>query len=420
MPEQILIVGAGASGLYAGKVLLEKGFEVTVLEARSRLGGRIFTMDAGFSAPVDLGAEFIHGKQKLTRKLLSEAGLVSRSLEGEWKQVRGGQMDQENNGWQAMMDRMDSLKEDLDLFSFLETYYNKPEDADLRESVTRFVEGYDAADSHRVSVFALREEWKGQDDEEQAQIEGGYGALIAFLAEKIAAEKGRIELNYPVKEIRWQRGRVTAIASDGREESGGKILVTSPISVLQNDTLKFVPSLPFEPNVFENFGIGGVIKFIYEFNTPFWKHCRNNRLRNACFFTSDAEIPTWWTSAVTDKPLLVGWLAGPTTFRRQNDKALLNEEALRSLAYIFDTPKEKVASEMVNHFITDWMNDPWARGAYAYGVVKTPDARKKLLTPVEGSIFFAGEALYDGPAMGTVEAAFESARAAVERICGNI
>ena len=59
--EHIIVVGAGMAGLTAAKKLHDAGFNVTVLEARDRVGGRMWTSHKWEDAPIDLGASWIHG-----------------------------------------------------------------------------------------------------------------------------------------------------------------------------------------------------------------------------------------------------------------------------------------------------------------------------------------------------------------------
>ena len=79
-----------------------------------------------------------------------------------------------------------------------------------------------------------------------------------------------------------------------------------------------------------------------------------------------------------------------------------------SLAEIFDRSPDSIRREVVASRAINWGNDPFARGAYSYATPKTRAAQSALSKPDRGAIFFAGEALYAGPDMGTVEAALAS------------
>src|SRR6185369_11274235 len=87
----IIIIGAGASGLMEARELSRAGKKVLILEARDRTGGRIFTYSGnGFTVPVEAGAEFIHGDAAVTIKVLKEYKIPFTKSDGEFKQVRHG------------------------------------------------------------------------------------------------------------------------------------------------------------------------------------------------------------------------------------------------------------------------------------------------------------------------------------------
>ena len=81
---------------------------------------------------------------------------------------------------------------------------------------------------------------------------------------------------------------------------------------------------------------------------------------------------------------------------------------LASLAEIFDLPVDRIRADLVASRAINWGNDPFARGAYSYATPRTRAAQSAMTDKGSGSIFFAGEALYAGPDMGTVEAALVS------------
>ena len=91
MKYDVIIIGAGAAGLAAMKDLLENGHTVCMLEATSRPGGRIATInEEGFDQPLETGAEFIHGKLPFTFTLLKEAGISYEAVEGNMFGVQDG------------------------------------------------------------------------------------------------------------------------------------------------------------------------------------------------------------------------------------------------------------------------------------------------------------------------------------------
>ncbi|RYD93752.1 MAG: FAD-dependent oxidoreductase, partial [Sphingobacteriales bacterium] len=131
----ILILGAGASGLYAARALAKAGLSVAVLEARDRMGGRVWT-GHGELGPVELGAEFIHGDGKLTKEIAREANLGTAPLEGKlYEQHEGALREQEDfiEHWEELQQVLDDVTEDIPVRRFLDEYLAGPQWNAVRE-----------------------------------------------------------------------------------------------------------------------------------------------------------------------------------------------------------------------------------------------------------------------------------------------
>jgi monoamine oxidase len=115
-------------------------------------------------------------------------------------------------------------------------------------------------------------------------------------------------------------------------------------------------------------------------------------------------------------PFLTGWIGGPDTFRTNDNKDRLIEKAIYALEYIFNCSRKEITAQIKASYIADCVTDPFALGAYTYPMVGSAAARLTLANPVEDTLYFAGEALYDGPAVGTVEAALVSGRNVAKKI----
>ena len=115
--------------------------------------------------------------------------------------------------------------------------------------------------------------------------------------------------------------------------------------------------------------------------------------------------------------LLTGWLGGPIAAARsnENDESLLSS-ALLSLSHIFHRPLADLRTDLVFHQIICWHSDPFIKGGYSYETVESAEAKKVLLRPVNDTIYFAGEAIYDGDLQGTVEAALQSGKSVADLI----
>ncbi|MBC7923851.1 MAG: FAD-dependent oxidoreductase [Ferruginibacter sp.] len=425
----VLIIGAGAAGLMAARELAKAGKKVIILEARDRIGGRIHTLEAaGFSVPVETGAEFIHGDLPLTLQLLKEAGISHRAIGGETWRVEQGERQGEpaSDDWSALIANLEKLDRDVPIAAFLDQHFGDDRYTSLRNSVRRYAEGYDAADPGRASALALLEEWTS-DDDNQYRLPGGYGKLMDFLREESGAAGCRLRLSTVAEEIRWQPGRVEVVTNGRQRYVARRALVTVPLGVLQSETgsrghLGFTPALPQKRAAAQAIGFGAAIKILLEFKVAFWEdgafqEPQVRPMPGLGFLLSDAPVPTWWTQWPERTAVLTGWLAGPGAEKLRNtDENELLEKALDSLASLFCVRKAVLRDALRIGKVINWTADPFARGAYAYATVEAKEARKVLSQPVHDTLFFAGEALYEGPAGGTVEAALVSGRDAAKAI----
>ncbi|WP_242917725.1 flavin monoamine oxidase family protein [Pontibacter liquoris] len=430
----ILIIGAGAAGLQAARTLAAAGRQVAVLEARHRIGGRVYTFKPdGFSVPIEAGAEFIHGDLPLTNALLQEAHMTFQAMAGSTYEVQQGMVLESEAflaGFDEMLARLQELTQDMSLAAFLAQYFQGETYAALRESVTKFAEGYDAADIQKLSAMAFREEWLGGGALNSSFPHGGYGQAFDFLYQRAKAAGATFHLAQVVEAVHWQAGQVRISCRSGQQFTAARVLVTVPLGVLLSEPgsegyIRFAPALPEHAAALQQLGFGPVIKIILEFRHAFWQNealqAQARQLPALSFLLSDATpVPTWWTHLPDNTPLLTGWLAGPQALHLHHlaEDALV-EQALASLAYIFATSRDFLNEQLVAKKVVNWVADPYARGAYAYATVNATEAMKVLCQPVQETVYFAGEALYQGHAMGTVEAALASGLQAANRILGD-
>ena len=415
-------MGAGAAGLLAARELARAGRRVTVLEARTRVGGRVHTCQPpGFTTPIETGAELLHGEVPLTKALLREAGLAWQATAGETYVLRDGEKQADEVFFELLapvQEKLQTLAHDMPLADFLAAELPGPEYAAHRAAATQFAEGYDAADPARASAFALRDEWAEGGAEDSPRPVGGYGPLLAWLAAEAQAAGATLVLGAAVAQVRWQPGRVAAQTANGRSYAAQQLLCTVPLGVWQRPAgqpghLAFAPELPTHRAAAAHLGNGPVIKFLFEFDQPVWQA----QLPEMEFLLSDALVPTWWSQLPDPRPLLSGWLAGPAAERHQTTSdAELLALALESLAALFALPAATLRAHLRASHVSNWGAEPFSYGAYSYATVGAAASRAALAAPVANTLFFAGEALYDGPAGGTVEAALASGQQAVRQV----
>jgi monoamine oxidase len=397
----------------AARKLAAAGHPVTVLEASDRLGGRVHTIQPpGFTKPIEAGAEFIHGRLSLTMQLLKEAGGKYQPMTGKMIRVKDGHWHQQEEfieGWDELIHRMASLQTDLTLADFMQQHFQHEKYAVLRQSLKRFAEGFDVADIHQVSVLGLRDEWK-HEEEEQFRIPGGYQQLIQYLQHAGTANGCVIQTSCTVKTIRWQADRVEAITAEGKTYTAQKAIITVPLGVLQagaahSTSLTFEPAIDAQSQALQQIGYGTVLKVMLQFANPFWLEYD----KEIGFLFSEEAIPTWWTQLPDAYPLLTGWVGGPPASQFKDvDEATIVEQALQSLANIFTISPDRIKSLLTASHVARWQTNDYSLGAYSYNKLFTTQARKLLNEPVQNTLFFAGEAFYDGINGGTVEAALHS------------
>jgi monoamine oxidase len=411
MDSPIIIIGAGAAGLMAARELSGAGFPVTLLEADPRPGGRIHTLHGeGFTGPVEAGAEFVHGQLPLTMELLKEAGISCQPVKGRRVRVQKGEWETREGGvdgnWEELMRRMKGLTRDLPVAEFLSSHFPGEKYAGLRNSVKGFAEGYDLANIQTASTLALFREWKGE-DHGSYRVKGGYGCLIDFLVTQCRANGCRIHFAAPVKRVEWEKNRVQVFTAGGESFGGNKLITTVSLGVLHEASIQFSPGIPAHFQAARQLGYGSVIKILVQFKTPFW----NKQHKNIGFIQSDEPVPTWWAGSPDNQGLLTGWLTGERMKAlRGLDEGSLIHRCLASLSSIFAVDEATIKDQLVTALVRDWAAEPFVLGGYSFDTVESASARKIINQPLEDTLFFAGEALYEGNAPGTVEAALTSGR----------
>jgi len=412
----VIVVGAGAAGLMAAWELVQTGKKTAVVEARERIGGRVHTIsDPVFELPVELGAEFVHGDLPLTQMLSKKAGVKQYRVSGDIWQNEDGALEEQSDfveDYSALNKKFKELKEDIPVARFIKNYLQGKEFEEARFTLKNYVEGYYAANTNKASTLALKEELSSSDNA-QSRIEGGYGRLVNYLYEQSKEKGAAFFLSHPVKEISWKRNEVDIVAGQ-KSFSAKKLLATVPVGVLQSEMIRFSPAVPETIAAAKQLGFGPVIKTILQFDEAFWKKkefTQGKNLDTLSFIFSRSVIPTWWTCYPKDGAMITGWSGGPHADKLKDlgNEAIL-QEALRSLGEIFKVDAAVLQRKLKGWHVINWVKDPFCCGGYSYEVVNGKKIKEVLKQPLEDTVFFAGEGLYNGPEIGTVEAALSSGR----------
>jgi monoamine oxidase len=427
----VAIVGAGTAGLAAAGELVRHGRSVCLLEARDRPGGRIYTrLEPSLGVPLELGAEFVHGVPKTAVAWPNERNsLLIDAPRTRWL-LHNGRLQTAHDLFdelRAALGRVRRPRKDLPLAKFLEGPARSKLPKRLREFARTLVEGYDAADAARVSTLGTLDEWCGDGaaDAPTFRPQHGYESLIHVLTEALDPRRVTLRLETIVQEIRWKRGNVAIDATQVGQPlavRAKRAIITLPLGVLQlppqsPNAVRFVPALAAKQKALAGLATGPVVKVILRFREPFWEQVDDGRYRDAAFFHDPhAAFPTMWTALPLRASLLVAWAAGPNAARLSGrPEEEIVKTALACVAKLFGKKADPAAS-FQGAYLHDWQADPFACGAYSYVVAGGGKAREELARPLDGTLFFAGEAAETGGESGTVTGALASAQRVVQQV----
>lgn len=437
----VIVVGAGIAGLAAAAKLARAGVSVTILEARDRIGGRIFTRhDPAFPVPIELGAEFIHGLPPQIWEPLQQHNVSVHEVEGDSWCADNEHISRCNFFRQVddILSTMHGNGPDESFSSFLQrTVPNPSHDPALEEAKRRalaYISGFNAADPDLVGVHWLVEGMKAEE-----RIEGdrafrsrnGYTDLMGIMRRQVLEAGVSMLTQSIVTRIQWRPGHVgiTFEHSDGSSTlTAAKALITLPLAVLQaplgeRGSVEFSPALsPNKSAALNKLEMGKVIRIVFRFRHRFWETIappqNSKTLANMSFLFSDDEwFPTWWTVMPDHSPIITGWApfrAGERLSGQSTDFVV--EHGLSTLARLFRVSASTLRNEFEAAYFHDWQSDPFARGAYSYGKAGCDGAQRTLAEPVENTLFFAGEATDTSGHNGTVHGAMASAYRAANEI----
>lgn len=409
-----LIIGGGISGLAAALELARNGVSTTVLETKRRFGGRIHTL-AHNGVPIELGAEFVHGRSKPLLDSIQSAGLSTQTVPDIHRTFEHGKL-HESKMWDIISDvlnRVDIRKPDCSMDVFVA---QQPLDERTRMLVRNFVTGFDAAHADRISAHACRRaEYSGEQMgmDQQMRVAGGYSALVEYFLREIHAHGGRLVMGAKVKRIRWEKGKVEVLArKNGRNEvfHAGAAVVTLPVGVLKGGNVVFEPSLPHKIEAVNGLEFGNVVKLIFQFKDSSWDDF-------GFIHVPDAPIPTWWSDP--RGPVITGWAGGTHAdplLRYSTYKLCTTGLEILSKVLFGGASVSVLRRRLLAVHYHNWAEDSAVRGAYSYIPVNGMDLPKLLAAPESGTLFFAGEATVMDAQTGTVFGALETGQRAAREI----
>jgi monoamine oxidase len=407
--HEVLVLGGGAAGLAAARTLVAEGVDVAVLEARGRFGGRVATVRAEDDEPIELGAEFVHGRAPRTTAIAEESDLELRGHATAQRWLRDGALveapDLARSLHEAAKAAYVIARGDGDR-SFAAALAAAGCAEPGRSLALEYVQSFQAADSDRISARALAMGDLG--DDSTRRFTTGYGGLVDALVDRLPPEARHLKT--VVQSVRWSRGSaaVRVSSSPGQPPTHGfasaRLVVALPLGVL--DDVQFLPAVPSKEDDLRRLAMGDAVRLVLRFREPFW---RERAPAPAFFHLPHAAFPVCWTGPRADSNLVVAWAGGPAARAlRGLGVPGLTDRALAVLSEAFGVRRSTLDRTFAEARSHDWGSDPFSRGAYSYPLVGGFEAGRSLAAPVEDTLFFAGEATCDPPENGTVEGALES------------
>jgi monoamine oxidase len=415
--ESVIVIGAGLAGLAAARRLSQFGVQVTILEARDRIGGRVHTLHSSqFPIPIELGAEFVHGRPKEIWDIIRSENLTAGSLEGDDWCFKDRVLKKCNDFWPRWEQVARALKNGKSYpdRSFSEFINELNIDEETRSAAVEFVEGFNAARSDLISLQYLADS-QGSDritSDSQFRVFAGLDRVVRALAE-FDRDLVEVHLGTTVREIEWKEGRVRV-----DEFVADRAIVTLPLGVLQGDTVQFIPELPEKKAAALELVMGHVVKVVLRFHSVFWEE---RGLSEVSFIHARGEkVPTWWTTRPIATPILVGWAGGPPAEALAfKSEAYILDAAIESLSHALKIGSRSLEARIRAAAVVDWQTDPFSRGAYSYIPVGAITAPMRLADPVSNTLFFAGEATNSEGNSSTMHGAIATGYRAAEELLGS-
>jgi monoamine oxidase len=408
MQNDVIVIGAGAAGLAAARTLHDAGRQVVTLEARERIGGRVWTDYTFSTAPVECGAEFIHGGQVGTWAWLRRAGLRAVPFE-TWRGRRVALGDGRLAGaWLFLLRpdlwRVQSLEAQLTTYDGPDCSLAQWLAAHRYSPLARHVAYVrlahsNCATSAEISVAELAHDAQYGDQGNYHVVEG-YDRVLTFLAAGLD-----IRLQTPITTVRWSDDAVEVETNAGCFNARAAV-VTLPLALLKAGAVRFEPALPeAKQQAMRVLSMRPAVKVLLRFAEPFWD-------RSLTFLIDDDPLPVWWTVR-PGAPVLVGFATGPNAARLG---ALGAENVidlgLSRLTALFGAAPCRLFSA---GRVVDWGADPWSCGGYS-SVPVGAHGQRAVLAASTGALHFAGEATVTDDNPATVHGALGSGERAAREV----
>lgn len=405
---KVLIVGAGAAGLYAGYILKSKGIDFQILEASTNYGGRLGKLSGFANFPLDLGAQWLHGKNSIAGELVNQSNTkitLDNSDEKYWftNQIVSSLPKDINSIFSRETNLPDISFKD---FAIQEGFGNE------YKNIVEGIAGDSGAAASRISAYwKIKEEenWISGDDD--YKFEETYFDLIdSQIASKI---QDNIQLNTIVKKIDYTNSSIVITDSNNNTYSGDKVIITVPITILKSNTIEFIPSLPLEKTIaFSKIGMDAGMKVFLKFNNKFFD--QNIIGGNISGSYSDESI-----GKLQNDYVLLAFIMGEQAeyLTSLGSDVEIKNVLLQELDLMYNG---QASASFISCYVQNWTTNPFIKGAYSYSTIGMGDARAISAQSINKKIYFAGEAMNLNGHHQTVHGAIETGYREVINILNDI
>lgn len=434
----IVVIGAGAAGLYAADILLSHKWNVTVLEATNQIGGRVSSLrnqqDLPYQSiadfPVELGAEYWQGSDSVLGKIVDNLHLNTVELTPESKRyiinntVKSATDWNGNADFQAAKAFIDNLKN----YSGARTSV-KEAAAGAGSSAMAIINSgaanFYGSSADRLGISGLSEGLKLITHDEKYYVLKN-NAMQDLLISRYDNVYPNIQAGSPVKGIDYSSAPVEIALENGNVIKADKVIVTVPVPILKKG-ITFTPPLPSEKlSALANIGMDPSMRVVLDFKKNFWG-------ADGSLIWGGTTGPQYFSSGVGRSILnqtLTVTINGPKALELSNlgDGDAIVKNILAELDTLYGGQASLYVrrglppdDDKMIYFIKDWTKEKYIQGGFSYPLVGTTiDTRKTLGLPVGDSLFFAGEATDINGEAGTLNGALASAERVVEDVVASI
>ena len=393
---KVIIIGAGAAGLYAAYILKSKGIHFQILEASANYGGRLGKLTGFADFPIDLGAQWLHGKNSITGDLIAKSGTkitLDNSDEKYWfnNQIVSSLPRDINE----IFTREDNLPDvSFRDFAIQEGFGNE------YKNIVEGIAGDCGAAASRISAFwKIKEEENWSSGAKDFKFQETYFDLIDS---QIAIHvKDKILFNTVVTKIDYSQSKIQLTDSNNNLYQADKVIITVPISILKSGDIQFTPSLPDKKTIaFSKIGMDAGMKVFLKFSNKFFDQ---NIIGGAmCAAYRDDSI-----GKTQNDNVLLAFIMGKQAeyLTALGSDAAISNALLQELDTMY---KGQATASFIASHVQNWTTNPFVKGAYSYSTIGMGDARKVATEPINKKLYFAGEAMNTNGHHQTVHGAIET------------